>query len=188
MYFTVVIAAYKHLDQIRRSIKSVYAQDYRLFEILVCSDGEDSSVRKLVDEYKDPAIKYHFVEHEGEAGCRSRNEMAQIAKGNVIISIDQDDEIYRNCFLRIVEEWDEQTGLLIYRINHQKGVIPEGEKIKHKNIDTLNGVVKTSIARRCEYKNIPPSADSEYYKQVEEICKNEGHKITFIKDILGVHN
>ena len=188
MYFTIIIAAFKHLDQIKRSIESIYAQKYQLFEILVCSDGDDETVKNLVEEYEDPRIKYHFVEFEGQWGCRSRNEMAQLAKGDVIISIDQDDEIYRNCFFRVIEEWDDETGLLIYRINHQKGVIPEGEKIEHRNIDTLNGVTKTSIAKRCEYKNIAPSADSRYYKQVEEICKNEGYKIKFIKDVLGVHN
>jgi len=200
--FTIIIPAYAndghpkskyHFAEvggmIKNAIESVYNQRYINFEILVCSDGDNEKIKELVEDYEDPRIKYHFVEHEGEiGGCRSQNEMMQIAEKDLIIHLDQDNTIYRNCFFRILEEWDDETGLLIFRINHQVGIIPVGEKIEHRNIDLLNGATKTSIAKQCEMANIAPSADSRYYKQAEEICKIEGYKVKFIKDILGVHN
>lgn len=188
MGFTVIIAAYKNIGMIKRAIESVYNQEYRHFEILVCSDGDDLNIRRVVDDYEDPRIKYHFVEFEGECGYRSQNEMTQIAENDLIIYLDQDNIIYKNCFFRVLEEWEEGLGLLIYRINHGIGVIPKGEEIEHGDIDTLNGVVQTSIAKRCKMENIKPSGDSRFYKQVEQICKDEGYKVKFIKDILGVHN
>lgn len=200
--FTIIIPAYandEHLNikyhfaeveiKIKEAIESVYAQEYLNFEILVCSDGDNERVNELINSYHDPRIKYYFVEHKGEIGGNdSIHRMMGIAKKDVIIYLDQDNIIYRNCFFRILEEWEEGMGLLIFRINHQIGVIPVGEKIEHRNIDALNGATKTSIAKRCKWENIAPSADSRFYKQAEKICNEEGYKIKFIKDILGIHN
>ena len=187
MYFTVIIPAYKDIEGIKNAIRSIYEQEYPFFEILICADGEDGEVKELVESYKDSRIKYYFVEHQGNA-CLALNEMTKIATGSVILHLDQDNTIYRNCFLRVLEEWNKEVGIVIYRINHQIGVIPKDERIEHRNIDMLNGITRTDIAQRIEFKMQVPSADSAYYKDVEKICKNEGHKIVFIKDILGVHN
>lgn len=187
MGFTVIIAAYKDIEKIKNAIESVYSQDYLDFEILVCSDGDDENVKNLVESYHDKRIKYYFVPFEGEYGYRSQNEMTQIAEREIIIYLDQDNVIYKNCFFRILEEWDD-LGLLVFRINHQLGVIPKDEKIEHRNIDTLNGAFKTEVAKRCKFENIAPSGDSRFFKQAVEVCRELNYKIKFIKDILGIHN
>lgn len=188
MLITVIIAAYKDTGMIKRAIDSIFAQEYPDFELLVCSDGEDRYVEELVESYNDRRIEYHFVEFQGKWGYRSRNEMSKIATGDIILHLDQDNIFYNNCFFRVAGEWEDELGLLVFRINHQRGVIPEGDLIKHKNIDTMNGAIKREIAKRAEFNPIVPSGDSEYYKQVESICNKECYKIKYIKDVLGIHN
>lgn len=44
-----------------------------------------------------------------------------------------------------------------------------------------------TIAQGAKFELKRPSADSLYYKQLEQICENGKYKIKFIKDIFGVH-
>lgn len=188
MKITVIIAAYQRIDNIKKAIQSIYDQEHPNCEILVCCDGEDENIRLSLESYHDPRIQYHFVPYQGRWGYSSRNAMSKIATGDIVLHLDQDNTFYKNCFFRIIEEWEDNLGLLVFRINHEVGIIPKGEIIKHANIDTMNGAIKKEIAQKCSFNVVSPSGDSVYYKQVEEICNKENYKIKFIKDILGIHN
>ena len=184
MLITTIIAAYQDIKLTREAIESIYDQDLSEFEVLVCSDGDDDKMRESIENLNDYRIKYHFVDYQGQYGYRSKNEMTKIASGNIIIYLDQDNIIYRNCFKRILEEWEDDLGVLIFRIKHQVGIIPKANKIEHGSIDTLNGAFRTSVARQCEMKLEAPSADSLFFKQAEKICSKDGYRIKYITDIL----
>jgi glycosyltransferase involved in cell wall biosynthesis len=87
---TVIIPFYNRIPYVLESIKSVQAQTYRNFELLLIDDGstEDvSQVKQLAAE--DPRIVYVKQENEGVSVARNRG--IAIARGEYIAFLDSDD-------------------------------------------------------------------------------------------------
>jgi glycosyltransferase involved in cell wall biosynthesis len=90
--FSVIIPLYNGATCLERAIRSVQAQTYQNFEIIVVDDAStDDSLevaRRLASE--DPRIAVHAIDHSG-APARPRNHAIQRSKGEFIAFLDQDD-------------------------------------------------------------------------------------------------
>ncbi len=88
---SVVIPTYERPDLLERLLKSVYEQTYKDFEVIVV---DDNSSRR--EEYKDLLAKFSDVKYfvnEGNKGAPySRNRGIQMADGELIALVDDDDE------------------------------------------------------------------------------------------------
>jgi GT2 family glycosyltransferase len=90
--FSVIIPVYNGGTCLERAIRSVQAQTYQDFEIIVVDDAStDESLevaRRLASE--DPRISVVAIDHSG-APARPRNHGIQRSKGEFIAFLDQDD-------------------------------------------------------------------------------------------------
>lgn len=92
---SVIIPTYKRPHFIRQAIESVISQTYKDIEIIVVDDNTSGSEERLrteriVSEIKDSRIRYiQNVKHLGGAG--SRNAAIQVAQGEYIAFLDDDD-------------------------------------------------------------------------------------------------
>ena len=90
--FSVIIPLYNGATCLERAIRSVQAQTYQNFEIIVVDDAStDDSLevaRRLASE--DPRIAVGAIDHSG-APARPRNHAIQRSKGEFIAFLDQDD-------------------------------------------------------------------------------------------------
>lgn len=93
-FFTIVIPTYNRAGFIEKTIRSVLAQDYSKFEILIVDDGSKDNTSEVVDSIKDHRIRYYRKEN-GERGA-ARNFGCCLAKGEYVNFIDSDDLIYHN--------------------------------------------------------------------------------------------
>jgi len=88
---SVVVPTYNRAHMLGRSIRSILAQTFQDFEIIVVDDGSTDDTQKVVRSFGDRRIRYvQHDENKGEAAAR--NTGIRLAKGEYIASQDSDDE------------------------------------------------------------------------------------------------
>jgi glycosyltransferase involved in cell wall biosynthesis len=89
--FSVVIPTYNRADLIGRAIRSVLAQTYTNFEIIIVDDGSTDNTQEVVQKFGDSRIKY--VPHDINRGLNnSRNTGIKNSTGEYVAFLDSDDE------------------------------------------------------------------------------------------------
>lgn len=95
---SVVIPTYSRNTTLKRAINSVLNQTYQNFEIIVVDDNPSdsewrASTAAIMEEYADNRIRY--VQNEKNiGGGPTRNHGIEVAKGDYIAFLDDDDEYY----------------------------------------------------------------------------------------------
>lgn len=88
MLVSVIIPAYNSEKTIRKTLQSVFDQDYHLIEIIVVNDGSTDSTEQILKEYSDRIIYIY----QANAGVSvARNTGYRVAKGEFIQYLDADD-------------------------------------------------------------------------------------------------
>ncbi|MCB0193220.1 MAG: glycosyltransferase [Anaerolineae bacterium] len=93
---SIITPNYNHAQYVGDAIRSVLAQDYQNFEMLIIDDGSTDNSREVVAQFTDDRIKYIWQENKGLSAAR--NTGINIAKGELIGLLDADD-IYETDFL-----------------------------------------------------------------------------------------
>lgn len=84
---SVIIPTYNRAEDLMRCLKSVLAQTYKDYEIIIVDDGSSDNTRELVANIEGP-IQYIYQQNQGPAGAR--NTGIKCAKGEYIAFIDDD--------------------------------------------------------------------------------------------------
>lgn len=85
---SAIIPAYNGVPYITQAVESVFNQTYTDYEIIVVDDGSTDDTLKVLEPYFD-RIRYLYQENQGVATARNRG--FQIARGEFIVFLDQDD-------------------------------------------------------------------------------------------------
>lgn len=96
---SIIIPTYRRKDELKRALHSIKKQDYKKYEIILIDDNDDidwnRSVRKIVstfeEEYRGILIK-HIENHPNLGSARARNVGIEMAEGEYICFLDDDDE------------------------------------------------------------------------------------------------
>lgn len=89
---TIITRTYNRADVIERSIKSVLAQDYNDFEILVVNDGSTDKTLDIIDKIGDPRIR--VISHDKNYGmAKAFHTGLNNIKGDWFTLLDSDDEM-----------------------------------------------------------------------------------------------
>lgn len=86
---SIIISTYNRARTISKAIDSVLAQTYPNFELIIIDDGSADNTGEVVAAYKDPRIKYKWVEN-GERS-RARNIGIKMSQGKYVAFLDSDD-------------------------------------------------------------------------------------------------
>lgn len=87
---SIIVPLYNKAATIERCIKSVLAQTYDDWELLIIDDGSTDDSSKIVERYSDnKKIRYHYKKNGGVSSAR--NLGIKLAKGEWITYIDADD-------------------------------------------------------------------------------------------------
>lgn len=88
---SVIIPTHNRANMVSRAIRSVLAQTYTDFEVLVVSDGSTDNTEEVVKAMQDSRIR--FFEHEEPQGASAaRNMGLRAARGEYLAFLDDDDE------------------------------------------------------------------------------------------------
>lgn len=88
---SIVIPTYNRPDHLERALESALRQTYENIEIIVVDDGSELSLEVFEEKY--PSVR--FLKNSTNRGaCYSRNRGLEIAKGDYINFLDDDDELF----------------------------------------------------------------------------------------------
>jgi glycosyltransferase involved in cell wall biosynthesis len=88
-FFSIIVPTYNRADLIKKTLDSLLAQQYELFEIIVVDDGSTDNTEEIVGAIKDPRIAYYKKNNAERAAAR--NFGAAVAKGDFVNFFDSDD-------------------------------------------------------------------------------------------------
>lgn len=83
---TIAVLTYKRQDELLRTLESVFGQEYPDLEVIVINNNPDDTGSLLKKAF--PAAIY--LEMDGNKGCEARNAALTAAKGDIVITIDND--------------------------------------------------------------------------------------------------
>lgn len=88
-YVSVIIPTYNRAKTIEKSVRSVLAQTYKEFELIILDDGSTDNTKEVIELISDSRIKYYCQENAG-AGA-ARNAGVEHASYDIIAFHDSDD-------------------------------------------------------------------------------------------------
>ena len=92
---SIIIPAYQGQQRIARAVKSIFAQDYTNWEIVIISDDKLDYERVLADQgVRSNKMQFQSTEQVGSGAANARNVGLSTAKGDVIALLDCDDEFH----------------------------------------------------------------------------------------------
>jgi glycosyltransferase involved in cell wall biosynthesis len=87
---SVIIPTYNRAHLLGRAIRSVLAQTYHDYELIVVDDGSTDNTQEIVRDFSDDRIKY--IRHDkNKGGAAARNSGIKAAAGQYIAFQDDDD-------------------------------------------------------------------------------------------------
>ena len=85
---SVIIPTYNRAHTIARALKSVFAQTFSDYEVIVVDDGSTDNTKVIVDEFSNIT----FIKQENLGVSAARNSGIKASKGKYIALLDSDDE------------------------------------------------------------------------------------------------
>ncbi len=91
---TIAIPTFNRAAFLPEALRSALAQTYPRFEVVVVDDGSTDGTAAMMEQHRDPRIRYILKEHSG--GPQTRNRCIAEARGEFIVWLDSDDSIFPN--------------------------------------------------------------------------------------------
>lgn len=87
---SIIMPTYNCAKFIDKTIKSVIAQTYKNWELVIVDDCSKDNTEEVVANFKDDRIKYHKLKNNSGAAV-ARTEAMKLANGNYMAFLDSDD-------------------------------------------------------------------------------------------------
>jgi glycosyltransferase involved in cell wall biosynthesis len=84
---SVIIPVFNGELYLRAALDSVFAQDYKPYEVIVVDDGSTDKTAAIISEFKDVA----YLRQSNQGVAAARNTGLDVARGEFIAFLDQDD-------------------------------------------------------------------------------------------------
>lgn len=140
---SVIVPTYNRAHLIGDSIKSVLAQTYSDFELVIVDDGSKDNTAEVIAAFSDPRIRYIYQPNRGRSNAR--NHALSLATGKYITFLDSDDLYCPDKIKLQVDYLDSHPGVgMVYTSAHC--INEEGEMLAHKYIASVSGLIYGSIA------------------------------------------
>ena len=142
---SVIVPTFNRAEYLPRAIKSVFAQTFQDFEVVVVDDGSTDDTERYVGKLLESGHRVEFFRHSGNLGAQAaRNTGIRKSRGEWIAFLDSDDEWLPNRL---------QSGLDLQRDSELKVIHSEcyvrkegGADFQKMGLPPLSGIAP-SIAR-----------------------------------------
>lgn len=108
---SICIPTYNRKDYLAETLKSVYAQTYKDYEIIVVDDGSTDGTEEMVKNGKYGNLRYCRQENAGDAAARNR--LIDLAQAELITFIDSDDLLMPDAVERMVKAMEAESGEVV---------------------------------------------------------------------------
>ncbi len=142
VYFSVIIPLYNKAMHVHRALRSVAAQVFRDYEVIIVDDGSSDGSAEVVEKLLQPGWQLLRQENRGVSAARNRG--AEASQGEYLCFLDADDEWhprYLSCMHDLINAF---PGCGMYGANYAQAT-PEQE-----NDDFAASVISCFRGRRCQ--------------------------------------
>jgi hypothetical protein len=126
---SIVLATYNRRDWLRLAMDSVLDQSYPNLELLVMDDGSTDGTSELLEEYsrRHPPERFRTSRHQNMGQARTLNRGYEMARGEILGYLSDDDLLARGAVARLVAELRADPDAVAvypgYRMIDQEGTI-----------------------------------------------------------------
>jgi MoaA/NifB/PqqE/SkfB family radical SAM enzyme len=119
--FSVICPAYK-ASFFAEAVQSVMAQSWTDFEFIVVVDGpplrDQEAIVGILEQYpEDPRLRFYVQENQGTGPTRRR--LAELSRGDYVVSIDDDDMFHPDVLKVFASAIDQYPGCAVFRAGAQ---------------------------------------------------------------------
>ncbi len=118
---SIIIPTFNRFDKLDRAVSSATNQTYTEIEIIITSDNDEQTNKKLKEKYKNRDKRIKFVINDGEKCVGNWNNGLAHANGEYIKILYDDDWMERNCIKKCVENIGDHDGVAFKCKNHLIG-------------------------------------------------------------------
>lgn len=125
-FFSVIIPAYNIENYIGLTLKSVLAQTFNDYEVVIVDDGSVDGTSRIVEAFNSPKIR--LINQDNGGVSKARNTGIQNARGRYIAFLDGDDYWYPDHLQKAFDFFQKRNGVSAYFArfyNMPYGCIPE---------------------------------------------------------------
>lgn len=101
---SVIVPVYNAEQYLSKCVESIINQSYKLLEIILVDDGSTDNCPQICDEYARKDTRIRVVHKKNEGLVRARKTALNMAQGDYIVFVDDDDWIEPDMFLKFLEE------------------------------------------------------------------------------------
>ena len=129
--FSIIIPVFNRASVVMDTIKSVFSQKYKAYELIIVDDGSTDSLEShLSEEISAKKLKYVYQSNQGVSFAR--NMGAFLANGEYLLFLDSDDTVTENWLLDYEKAISEYNPDIVYcGINRMKGLEVVGYSDPH---------------------------------------------------------
>ena len=185
-------------EELARAIDCLLAQTDPLWQVIVCHDGPNDTVRDMIIEYEKhygkmrPFVPHRFRMREfPHRGLRGGHHMidscVDAADGEFICIYNADNVVYAD---HVREMWREDADIVTCQLvmNDHPGYIMSGRGFMRGRLDRLNYIIRTSVAKRIHH-GMRIDADYNYVCDAwDMIERDRGVRVHHIDRVLAEHN
>ena len=121
---SVIIPVFNGELYLRAALESVFGQEHKPYEVIVVDDGSTDSTAAIVSEFKDVL----YVRQSNQGVATARNKALDMARGEFIAFIDQDD-VWTPNKLAVQVQYFLDHPEVQYTLTHQKFFLEPGASI-----------------------------------------------------------
>lgn len=143
---SVIIPVYNAKKLLPECIKSVLAQTYHNLEIILIDDGSSDGSGPLCDEYSAKDSRIIVIHQQNEGVASARNKGLEIASGDYISFIDNDDFIHPEFYellLRAIKESDYQLSMSLYKNTYD--IEPSYQSPSYNTVEVAHDKLRTML-------------------------------------------
>ena len=111
---SVIMPAFKAEKYISKSIKSVLAQPFSDWELIVVDDGSPDDLASVVKKYVSQDLRIRLISQENQGACGARNRGVREATGKYVTFLDSDDIWLPDFLQKMVAEAESKEALFVY--------------------------------------------------------------------------
>ena len=116
---TVYLPTKDRLSMLKRAVKSVLAQTFSDFELIIINDGstDDGQTQSWLEQLsaRDPRVQV-IHEPQSQGACSARNKAISLAKGKYITGLDDDDEFLPHRLESLISNYNPQYSFISHGV------------------------------------------------------------------------
>jgi glycosyltransferase involved in cell wall biosynthesis len=178
-FLSVVIPTFNRAQQVQSALRSVLAQTYQDFEVIIIddgsSDGTGEAIQKIVDSENTSGkqVRYFFQPNRGQS--IARNKGADEARGEWIAFLDSDDVWLPEKLewqVRAIDQFSNTCwacftdARLIDNLGMDKRAFSDAGKCYEETLGVETGAVRTLVKRRDPFWTSTLLVQSDIFKQI----------------------